>query len=77
MRIRLCSDIGHVMPKIDLEAYAHQADENKNVYVLRHVDCWGLKRWVKSATVGPVTDTYLELKMLCLFYFVLESEKKA
>ena len=24
---------------------------------------------------GPVADTYLELKMLCLFYFVLESEK--
>ena len=30
---------------------------------------------VKSVTAGPVTDTYLELKMLCLFYFVLESEK--
>ena len=32
---------------------------------------------VKSATVGPVTNTYLELKMLCLFYFVLENDKKA
>ena len=30
---------------------------------------------VKPATAGPVADTYLELKMLCLFYFVLESEK--
>ena len=30
---------------------------------------------VKPATVGPVADTYLELKMLCLFYFALESEK--
>ena len=29
---------------------------------------------VKPATAGPVADTYLELKMLCLFYFVLESE---
>ena len=29
---------------------------------------------VKPATAGPVTYTYLELKMLCLFYFVLESE---
>ena len=29
---------------------------------------------VKSATAGPVTDTYFELKMLCLFYFVLKSE---
>ena len=29
---------------------------------------------LKPATAGPVTNTYLELKMLCLFYFVLESE---
>ena len=26
---------------------------------------------------GPVADTYLELKRLCLFYFVLESEKNS
>ena len=32
---------------------------------------------VKPATPGPVPDTYLELKMLCLFYFALESEKMA
>ena len=30
---------------------------------------------VKPVTAGPVADTYLELKMLCLFYFVIESEK--
>ena len=30
---------------------------------------------VKPATAGPVADTYFELKMLCLFYFALESEK--
>ena len=30
---------------------------------------------VKHVTAGPVADTYLELKMLCLLYFVLESEK--
>ena len=30
---------------------------------------------VKPATAGPLTDT--ELKMLCLFYFALESEKMA
>ena len=30
---------------------------------------------VKYSTAGPVTDTYFELKMLCLFYFVVESEK--
>ena len=29
----------------------------------------------KPATAGPVADTYLELKMLCLFYVALESEK--
>ena len=32
---------------------------------------------VKSTTAGPVIDTYLEMKKLCLFYFVLESDKKA
>ena len=30
---------------------------------------------VAGFTAGPVVDTYLELKMLCLFYFVLEREK--
>ena len=30
---------------------------------------------VKTVIAGPVADTYLELKMLCLFHFVLESEK--
>ena len=30
---------------------------------------------VKPATTGPVDNTYLELKMLCLFHFALESEK--
>ena len=30
---------------------------------------------VKPVTAGPVADTYLELKMLCLFYFAVESEK--
>ena len=34
----------------------------------------GAKYDVVSATAGPVTDTYFELKMLCLFYFVLKSE---
>ena len=32
---------------------------------------------VKPATPGPVADTYLELKILCLFYFFFESEKIA
>ena len=30
---------------------------------------------VKSAIAGPVSDAYLELKMLCLFYFALERDK--
>ena len=30
---------------------------------------------VKSAITGPVYDAYLELKMLCLFYFALERDK--
>ena len=30
---------------------------------------------VIPVTAGPVADTYLELKMLCLFNFALESEK--
>ena len=30
---------------------------------------------VKSVTAEPVTDTYLERKMLCLFYFVLVGDK--
>ena len=32
---------------------------------------------VKPTTVGPVADIYLELNMLRLFYFALESEKMA
>ena len=44
------------------------------------VDLLGLKHMttherVKPATAGPLADTYLELKMLCLFYFALESDK--
>ena len=30
---------------------------------------------VKPAIAGPVEDTYIELKTLCLLYFVLVSEK--
>ena len=41
-----------------------------------HVHCLlGLKHMTTPATAGPVADTYIELKMLCLFYFALESEK--
>ena len=37
----------------------------------------GLKYRRRPATAGPVVDTYLVLKMLCLFYFVLESKKNS
>ena len=78
MRVRLFSDIGHVMPKIDLEGICTSSRRKLKLACI----LFGLKNMttserVKSATAGPVTDTYLELKMLCLFYFVLESDKKA
>ena len=67
VRVRLFSDICHVMTK---------AEENLTcMYTvwLKHMTTY--KR-IKPATAGPVADIYLELKMLCLFYFALESEKK-
>ena len=62
MRVRLFSD-----------------DESLNVHVhglfgLKHMTTY---QRVKPATAGPVADTFLGLKMLCLFYFALESEKMA
>ena len=78
MHVRLFSDIGHVMTKIVWESICKS--------ILRKLNCTctllGLKNMttyegVKPATAGLVADTYLELKMLCLFYFVLESEKLA
>ena len=53
----------------------------KKIKTFMYTVCW-LKHMttyekVKPATAGPVADTYLELKMLCLFYFALESEKMA
>ena len=72
MRARLFSDIGHVMPKIDWEG----ADQNSNVHALLRLKNTTRYERVKSMTARPVTDTYFELKMLCFFYFVLESEKK-
>ena len=48
-----------------------------------HIHCLlGLKHMttykrVKPATAQPLVDAYIELKMLCLFYFALESEKMA
>ena len=62
MRVRLFSDIGHVMTKANC------------LLGLIHMTMY---ERLKPATSGPVADTYLDLKMLCLFYFALESEKMA
>ena len=55
-----------------------RADESLNMHVhcllgLRHMTTY---ERVKPATAGPVADTYVELKMLCLFYVPIEIEKK-
>ena len=78
MRVRLFSDIYHVMTKIDWEDICTSSRRKFK----RACTLLGLKNMmtyerVKPATAGPVADTYLELKMLCLFYFVLENEKNS
>ena len=70
MRVRLFSDTGPVMTKIDWE-------EPTKIKTCMYTVCWDDLRKGKPATAGPVANTYFELKMLCLFYFVLESEKTA
>ena len=73
MRLRLFSNIGHVMTKIDWEE--PMKIKKKHVHCLlglRHMTTY---ERVNPATAGPVADTYLELKMRFLFYFALESEK--
>ena len=62
MRVRLFSDIGHVMTKIDRE---EPTKTKTGMYTV----CWGLKHMVmfervKPGTAGPVADTYLELEVL-------------
>ena len=74
MRVRLFSDSGRVVAKIDWE------EPTKIKMCMYTVDLLGLKHMttyerVKPATAGPLVDTYLELTMLCLFYFALESDK--
>ena len=67
MHVRLFSDIGHAMPKIDWEGMCSLSRRKLKCA------CWSLKICV-VATAGTVTDTYFELKILCLFYIVLKSE---
>ena len=64
VRVKLFSDIGHVMAKIDWEELTLRL-KNMTTY-----------ERVKPATAGPVANIN-KLKMICLFYFVLESEKIA
>ena len=69
MRVRLFSDIGHVMPKIDLEGMAHgtlSRRKFKHACILLELKNMTSYERVKSATAEPVTDAYFELKMLCL-----------
>ena len=70
MPVRLFSDVGHVMTKTDgnFNLHVHCLLELKHIMTYERV---------KPATTGPVADTYIELKMLCFFYFALESEKMA
>ena len=63
MRVRLFSDIGHVMPKIDWEGTCTLSRRKLKGACTQYDDI---------AAAGPVTDTYFELKMLCLFYFALK-----
>ena len=77
MRVTLISDIGQVMPKIDWEGKCTLSRRKlKRAGALLELKIMTSYERVKSTTAGPVTDTYFELKMLCLFYFVLKSENK-
>ena len=68
MCVRLFSDIGHVMTKIDWE-------EPTEIKMCMYTVCMTTYERVKPATAGPVANIN-KLKMICLFYFILKSEKK-
>ena len=75
VRLRLFLDIGHVMPKIDWEGMCTLSRRKlKRACTLLELKNITMYERVNSATAVSVTDTYFELKMLCLFYFVLKSE---
>ena len=65
MRVRLFLDIGHVMPRpmhiklTKIKTCMYTLLELKNMMTYLRVKS-------ATATAGPVTDTKLELKMLCL-----------
>ena len=64
------------MPHIDWESICTSSRRKlKRACTLLGLKNMTTYKRVKYATAGPVTDTYFELKMLCLFYFVVESEK--
>ena len=66
----------HVMPHIDWEGICTSSPRKlKRACTMLRLKNMTMYERVKNATAGPVTDTCFELKMLCLFYFVLKSEK--
>ena len=71
MRVRLFSDIGHIMTK-KIGKSRRTLKRACTLLELKHMTTY---ERVKPATAGPVANIYLELKMLCLFCFALESEK--
>ena len=75
MRVRLFSDNGHVMPKIDWEGMCTLSRRKlKCACALLGLENITSYERVNSATPVPVSDTYFELKMPCLLYCVLKSE---
>ena len=75
MCVRLFWDIGDHWSCHAKNRLGRHQQKLKSAYTLLGLKNMTMYKRVKSATAGPVTNTYLELKMLCSFYFVLESEK--
>ena len=58
----------HVVPHIDWEGICTSSRQKlKRACTLLGLKDMTTYERVKYATAGPVTDTYFELKMLCLF----------
>ena len=76
MCVKVFSDISHVMTKIYWEGTctSSQRKLKRTCTLLGLKNMTSYKR-IKPATGEPFAHTYLELKMVCLFYFILESEK--
>ena len=69
MRVRLFSDIGHVMTKIDWEGMYICTSSRRKLKYACTVHCWGLKTTnerVKPATAGPVGTENAMFILFCL-----------